>query len=190
MIYIVSGYMRTGTSMMMRALEAGGLDAVKNPTREKMNDQYGDKDYKPNPGGFYELQRREYMQFGFPRMYEGKLIKCLHGGLWRMVVGDYKIVFMMRDTEEIRQSYEAFFGNKLPPTFEKYEEIMQDSIDMLKNRLDTQIDVFQYREVIKDPMKHFNTLKNQGWPIDTDKAISVIDPSLLRFKREDLTIGI
>ena len=28
MIYVVTGYWRTGTSMMMKCLEAGGLDAL------------------------------------------------------------------------------------------------------------------------------------------------------------------
>ncbi len=53
MIYLVSGDMRTGTSMMMQALEAGGLEAVYNENRDRMNQQYGDKDYQPNGGGFY-----------------------------------------------------------------------------------------------------------------------------------------
>lgn len=175
---------------MMEALEAGGLEPVYNPKREKMNEQFGDKDYKPNSGGFYELQRKEYMQMGFPEMYEGKLIKCMHGGLWRLVVGNYKVVFMMRDPEEIRQSYEAFFGTELPSAFKDYDRIMKYSIEMCQNRRDTDITVFQYREVVVDPVTHFQILKERGWDIDVAKAAKVIDPAKVRFKKENLTTGI
>ena len=51
MIFIVSGFMRTGTSMMMKCLEAGGLEAVFNPTRERMNKDFGDEHDQPNEGG-------------------------------------------------------------------------------------------------------------------------------------------
>lgn len=190
MIYVVSGYMRTGTSMMMQGLEAGGLEAAFNPIRDKMNDQYGDEHYKPNPGGFYEFHRKEFKQYGFPRMYPGKLIKCLFGGLWKFPVDDYKIVFMMRDPEEIRQSFEAFFGNKMSGLPEKYSTIMQDAIDMLNNRKDTALDVFQYREVVTDSLKHFSLLAEHGWPIDVQKAVDTVNPKLCRFRREILTDGI
>jgi len=188
--YVVSGYMRTGTSMMMKALEAGGLEAAINPDRDKMNQQFGDSNYKPNVGGFYELNRSEYQQYGFPRMYEGKLLKCLWGGVAKVVVGDYRIVFMMRNPEEIRQSYEAFFDGRVPPSLEKYEDIMKDTIDMLENRKDTRVLIIQYRNVINNPRKEFQKIKDFGFPIDIERAISVVDPTLCRFKLEDLTVGI
>jgi len=188
--YVVSGYMRTGTSMMMQALEAAGLEAAFNPIRNRLNTDFGDDKYKPNPGGFYELQRNEYKQYGFPRMYEGKLIKCLWGGLAKFVVGNYKVVFMMRDPEEIRQSFEAFFGGQAPPTLANYEEIMKDSIDLLNNRKDTRLIILQYRDVIENPKKEFQKLKDDGWKIDIDKAILTVKPDLYRFRKERLTIGI
>jgi len=186
--YIVSGYMRTGTSMMMKALEAGGLEAAFNPSRNEMNKEFGDKDYKPNVGGFYELERREYNQPNFPRMYEGKLLKCLWGGLTKFVVGDYKVVFMKRDPEEIRQSYEAFFGGQAPPSLKRYDEIMKESIAMLLNRKDTQLIILNYRDVLENPRKEFEKLKD--WSIDIEKCVEVVSPELCRFKIEELTVGI
>ena len=41
-IYVVTGYMRTGTSMMMQCLQAGGLEAVYSPAREGMNERHGE----------------------------------------------------------------------------------------------------------------------------------------------------
>ena len=190
-IYIISGFMRSGTSMMMRALEAGGLTAVFNPNRDRMKEVYGDDKYVPNPA-FYELSRSEYLRYGFPRGYEGKLIKCLWGGLPKLVVvGDYRVVFMLRDPEEIRQSYEAFFDAEAPmEVLNNYRQVMQDSIGLLNNRKDTAVEVFQYRQVVKAPLPHFERLAQAGWPIDPVRAAAVVDPELCRFRLENLTTGI
>lgn len=189
-VFCVSGFMRTGTSMMMKCLEAGGLDAAFNPSRDNMNARHGDENYKPNPGGFYELDRKEYQQLGFPNMYKGKLLKCLFGGLSSFVAGDYKIVFMMRDPEEIRQSYEGFFGMKAPPVLKNYQEAMGYIIGIVQARTDMDITIFQYREVLADPLKHFQILKDSGFPIDVEKATAVVDPEQCRFRREILMEGI
>lgn len=182
--------MRTGTSMMMKALAEGGLEPAYAPSRDNMNNEFGDAYYQPNPGGFYELTRLDYVKPGFPRQFEGKLIKCLFGGLPKMVVGNYKVVFMLRDPEEIRQSYESFFNKSAPPALNQYDQLMTDSIDMLKNRKDTDVIVFKYRKVIEDPLEHFRILQRNGWDIDANKAASVVNPDLCRYKLEELTIGI
>ena len=46
-IYVVSGLPRSGTSMMMKMLEAGGLEPVTDGIRSADND---------NPKGYYELE--------------------------------------------------------------------------------------------------------------------------------------
>lgn len=189
-IYIVSGYMRTGTSMMMKALEAGGMKPVFSDSREKMNERFGDKHYKPNPQGFYELSKEELKIPRFPLNHKGKLVKLLWGIVWKFPVHDYKVVFMMRNPEEIRQSYEAGFGGQPPDSHKSYKEIMKDTINVLENRRDTIVDTFQFREVVADPLKHFKRLKKSGWPIDVKKAIKVIDPSQVRFKIEELDTGV
>ncbi len=67
---------------------------------------------------------------------------------------------------------------------------MQDSIDLLRNRNDTEVTVLQYREVVEQPRNTFEKLRNDGWPIDVDRAAGVIKPELCRFRLEDLTVGI
>jgi len=108
-ILIVSGNMRSGTSMMMDALTAGGLNPCHKKSRDNSLGKHAGEGYHPNPNGFYELEASDFKEVGFPRKFEGQLIKVLYGGLYKMVPGDYKIVFMRRDQEESRQSYEAFF---------------------------------------------------------------------------------
>jgi hypothetical protein len=189
--YIVSGYMRSGTSMMMQALSVGGLEPESHKSREHMNQQFGDKEYKPNDGGFYELSRQQYQAIGFPKAHEGKLIKCLYGGVHRIAAGDYKIVYMLRDYEEIRQSYEAFF-DVLPnlQTEEQYNEVMNITIGILEQRKDVNLTVLNYRDVVENPVSAFIKLKNRGWNIDPYKAAKVVDPELCRFRKELLEVGI
>lgn len=186
--YVVTGYMRSGTSMMMHALEAGGLEAAFS-NREHLNTKFGDEHYQPNPDGFYELKREEYQQPGFPRMYEGKLIKMLMGGVPRIVAGDYKIVFMRRDFEEIRQSYEAFFG--IPPRInaEEYDQRVADTLGILRQRKDVYVQPMQYRDVVEEPELAFGVLRGQGWPIDEFAAAGVVDSAQCRFRIEELAIG-
>ncbi len=189
-VYIVSGFMRTGTSMMMRALEKGGMDARYSRARDRMNAKFGDDFYRPNAGGFYELDRHHYREFGFPRKWKGCLIKALYGALWRMVAGKYKIVFMRRDPEEIRQSYEAFFQKEPPRVLKNYSAVMDSATDMLKVRTDVGLTEFQYRDVVRDPLVAFQRLVGNGWPIDAHKAASIVDPQQCRFRIENLDVGV
>ena len=161
-----------------------------NPSRDAMNERFGDQHYQPNPGGFYELHRSEYQQYRFPIMYPGKLIKVLFGGVWRLYPWKYKIVYMKRDPEEIRQSYEAFFNQKAPPNLRNYDQINEDTLAYINIRSDMDVDVFRYREVVEKPKDYFALLKKHGWPIDVGKAVAVIKTDLCRFRRENLTVGI
>ena len=192
--YIVSGYMRTGTSMMMQCLVACGMESVHDLRREQMNQRWGDRFYRPNKHGFYEPWYSQLRDPGFPRQYEGKLLKVLWGGLSALVElpGGYKIVFMRRHPEEIRQSYEGFFGKPLRlPSLFHYEERMRYALDYIENRSDMQLSaVFQYRDVVDNPLPAFQKLANAGWPIDPHVAAAQVDPTQCRFKLENLEVGI
>lgn len=175
---------------MMRALEAGGLEAVYNEDRDRLNQKFGDSDYKPNEGGFYELTRWQYMEPGFPRMHQGKLIKDLYGGITRIVAGDYRIIYMHRDAEEVRQSHEAFFSRPPPHVGDAYYALMEDTIGILRQRRDVQLTVLWYRDVVDKPFKVFQELGDIGCPIDPTKAAAVVNPNLCRFRFEELEVGV
>lgn len=177
--------------MMMQALVAGGLTPAYSEGRERFNALMGDESYQPNEGGFYEVPFKEYGQFGFPKQYEGKLIKVLYWGLPTMAVGNYRVVLMRRDPEEIRQSWEAFTGRKADPwTIEHYDELMDETEASLRNRRDTQVTCLDYRDVVDHPGSAFFGLRMAGWPIHIANAVAAVDPAQCRFRRELLTVGI
>lgn len=190
-VYIVSGYMRTGTSMMMQALEAGGLEVVARESRDEMRKLYADEHYDPNKGGLYELEYDDYFSNDFPKKFQGKLIKCLGGGLLSMhQMPRIKIVFMRRPFEEIRQSYQAFFGVRFDAKESRFERMTARVLQTLRARTDTDIEVFWYKDVLERPIEHFERLVACGWPIDPVLAGATVNYEMYRFRLENLEIGI
>ena len=178
----------------MKSLSAGGLVPAYNLSRNELNERHGDKYYQPNGGGFYELSREEYRHEDFPSRYEGMLVKLLFEGLHRLLDHECRIVFMKRNPEEIRQSYDAFFSGTSVPVrriVRNYDSIINSVIDTLEKK-DTVLSLhtFQYRDVVDAPFNHFQQLMTDGWPIAVDKASAIPNPKLCRFKLEDLTLGI
>lgn len=188
MIYIVSGFPRSGTSVMMQALEAGGFETIKNEQRSKRVHGRDDSQYQMNPDDVYESTEKERMDHNWPRQHEGKVIKVVTMWLSNLAVwpGGYRVLFMRRNLEEIRQSYEAAFNRCL--TVEQINNAVCTARETLANRRDV-IDVHQiwYENLVMgDPVYE---LTNLNWPIDVDKAANIIDPSRYRFNLRNLVIG-
>jgi len=100
MITIVSGFIRSGTSMMMRMLHVGGLPVVFDAERRPADVQ--------NPNGYYESP--EFMELS-PEglacvgLLDGKAVKIIAAGLphWPAHM-PAKVIFMERDVWERAQS--------------------------------------------------------------------------------------
>lgn len=189
MMYLVGGWMRSGTSMMMKCLEAGGMDAAYNPERDEMNKKFGDENYQPNGGGFYELNGTEMQKID--NLYEhfnGKLVKMLRHSIGRLPDdGEYQIVIMKRHPKEIYYSCEAFFEQPLSKNFIRlYPQLINKIVEIAEEKK-MKYRVIAYRQLIAEPLEHFKLLADDGWPIDPEKAAAIVDPELYRFKRELLT---
>jgi hypothetical protein len=189
-IYVVGGFMRSGTSMMMCCLEAGGLEAVYNAKRDKAGgERWSDDDYHPNEGGFYELTVEEYRAPGFAERCEGKAVKLLRRGPLRMPEGHQcRAAIMRRDSEEIRQSAQAIFSASLPRRYGDDANRMIDGVVAeLETRPNWDVQEVRYRDVVEQPLQTFESL---DWPIDPAAAASVVAPSLCRYRREELHVGV
>jgi len=177
---------------MMQSLIAGGMHAAWSEDRNKLAEQYADERYHPNKTGLYEVPLKEYSGLNFPLQYQGKLIKVMLWGLDSLAVNHegYRVVIMRRDPEEIRQSYEAFFGQKCP-AMPEYRERIERAAEMLANRRDVlAVNVLDYSNLIADPEWAMVRQRSEGWPIDPLEAAAAIDPAQYRFRRELLTVGI
>ena len=90
-VTVVSGLPRSGTSMMMQMLAAGGLTAMTDAIRQADAD---------NPRGYFEVERVKRLKDGDVAWMieaEGKAIKIISALLEHLPPGHhYKVIFMQR----------------------------------------------------------------------------------------------
>ena len=193
MIYVVSGYRRSGTSAMMGALQAGGIPVVFNPDLEKMN--IGTNGYKPNPVSLYEIGRIAYMEPGLLHqlLLDGHAIKIFFDGLPTLPKGDYKIIYMVRDVDEINESLRIALENvrsagERPNSggqkpFDVYSPYAQKEIDWVLGICDARSDIdlcmVDYHDLVNDPGR---VLEELHLPINIGAAAKAIDEKHYRVK--------
>ena len=190
MIYIVTGIARSGTSMMMKALQRGGMKAFYSHSLErKLSKTWKTRGYNANPGGYFEAGERAFDDLQFPLQHSEKVIKILVGGLHRLAVAPegYNFLFMLREPAEIRMSMKRLSEDNINAKNDhilmNYADIMFKFIEAMRNRRDTRSVIqFTYGEIVKEPLKHFEVLVEQGWPLDASKAASSINPALWRMR--------
>ena len=105
---IVSGLPRSGTSMLMKMLDAAGLDIVTDNIRE------ADRD---NPRGYYEYEPVKDLarDNSWVPQFQGKTLKVISHLLYYLPPElSYKIIFIRRDIKEVlasqRKMYERLQG--------------------------------------------------------------------------------
>ena len=112
-VYVVSGLPRSGTSMMMRMLEAGGIEPFSDGERTADID---------NPEGYYELARVKDLEKDpdkrWVREARGRALKVI-SFLLRHLPDDnvYRIIYMRRHLDEVLQSQDKMLdrlGNAAP----------------------------------------------------------------------------
>ncbi len=179
-VYIVSGFPRSGTSMMMRCLEAGGIPCVYNPAGDvNRNRNTLLASYIPNPHGFYEdapLHLPDWSAF------HGKAVKVVHDNL-HMIPPDerLRIVYMRRDPAEIASSYRGIrsgLHSGLLAWLDRYvETVAADVAGLVRSGHETTI--LDYAAVIADPITQLTRI---SWPLDVVHAATVVDPLLYRHR--------
>ena len=112
-VYVVSGLPRSGTSMMMRMFEAGGIQPFTDAERSPDID---------NPEGYFEFERVKHLETdpdrSWVRQARGQALKVI-SFLLRHLPDDnaYRIVYMRRHLDEVLQSQDKMLdrlGNAAP----------------------------------------------------------------------------
>jgi hypothetical protein len=98
-VVVVSGLPRSGTSMMMKVLEAGGMPVLIDGLRNADTD---------NPEGYYEFERVKELDKGDTAWVadaQGKVVKVISALLEYLPPDyEYKVIFMHRNIDEVLQS--------------------------------------------------------------------------------------
>ena len=104
-IIIVSGLPRSGTSMMMKMLEAGGQPILTDNLREADAN---------NPNGYYEFERVKELpngDYGWLPGAGGKVVKIVTGLIMELPSEyKYKVIFMQRAMKEVLSSQKKMLG--------------------------------------------------------------------------------
>lgn len=191
MITIVSGLPRSGTSMMMAALKAGGMPLLVDGLRQ--TDQN-------NPKGYFEFEPVKKLpngQTGWLISARGKAVKVI-SALLKFLPQDYayQIIFMERDLNEILTSQRRMLERSAkqaakPISDEEMEEFFQEHLAEVKSWL-AQQDWIQtlyisYNQVLCQPLEVFKRVDDfLTVSLDIDAMASVVDPSLYREKNRKI----
>jgi len=183
--YIVSGLERSGTSMLMQILHAGGLPMAFDHSSRPPDDD--------NPRGYFELEGGKIisrlMDQTFPlENYKGKFIKITAYGLKFLPPGRYKIIYSQRNIEEILDSMEKMA---------KIKDTERDDTRIVFTKLNTMIiqliddiedaDVLHvnYNAIVAEPEENIKNIREflDAEDIDFEKMLSVVDKKLYRKRR-------
>src|SRR5246500_3206557 len=106
MITIVSGLPRSGTSLMMQMLAAGGMAILSDGVRKADLD---------NPRGYFEWERIKQLPNdpGCIAEAEGKVVKVISQLLFSLPTGhDYRVIFMQRPLPEVMASQDEMLRRR------------------------------------------------------------------------------
>lgn len=186
-VIVVSGLPRSGTSMAMKMLQAGGLELVVDEVREADID---------NPKGYFEDERvkdlAEATDLSWLKEARGKVIKVVSSLLNYLPTGNmYKVVFMLRDLHEVLASQSKMLERR----GEVHEATDDDMLELYRNHLEKvefqlrfrrNFDALRvdYPDVIADPRTAARKIAQfLGGALDVEKMIGAVDGSLYRNRR-------
>jgi hypothetical protein len=180
--YIVSGLPRSGTSMVMQILEAGGMPIATDEKREPD---------ESNPKGYLEIESiidRLKASPDYVFEFGGKVLKVIAYGLKYLPQGRYKVIYLNRNIDEVLDSMEKMMGAKdeeRDETKEAFIRLNEMSKTKISERKDMEVLFVDYNNILSDPQKnlekihHFFEEKN----LDVHKMIEAVDQRLYRQRR-------
>ncbi len=186
-IVVVSGLPRSGTSMMMRMLENGGLDVVGDNIREQDDD---------NPRGYFELERVKDLDKGGDKSWleqaRGKTVKVI-SFLLKDLPGDfhYKIIFMRRHLDEVLASQEKMLDRRDEKNetgdedmTAAYKKHLKDVDFFIRYRKNFEAIDIQYDQAIKDPLAHAKRVNEfLGGGLDVQAMAGAVEKGLYRNRK-------
>ncbi|HXG63997.1 MAG TPA: sulfotransferase [Blastocatellia bacterium] len=185
-ITIVSGLPRSGTSMMMKMLAAGGFEALTDNIRTADED---------NPKGYFEFERVKQLKTDTAWLEDarGRVVKIISALLKDLPPSHrYKIIFMRRNMDEVLASQRQMLIRRGEPTDkvsdEKMAELFQKHLRGIEAWLAEQPNIevlyVNYNEVIKNPALHIEEINRfLGGNLNTQAMAEVVDRSLYRQQR-------
>ena len=190
-IIIVSGLPRSGTSMAMKMLDAGGVELIEDSIRTADED---------NPKGYYEDERVKDLAKMDDRSWlrdaRGKGIKIISHLLKSLPEdNNYKVLFIRRHIDEVLASQAKMLvrrGEEAGPDDGAMRQMLEADVwraqYLLKRSPHFDWIELKHREFLENPQGQAGRIKDfLGMDLDVDAMAAVVDRSLHRNVAENLT---
>lgn len=181
-ITIVSGLPRSGTSLMMRMLEAGGISALTDQQRTPDED---------NPNGYYEFEDVKSLEedAGWLDQAAGCSVKMVYRLLRHLPADrDYRVIFMRRNTDEILRSQKKMLERKgittdIPDAVMKamFERELRNFYGWLPSQEHIELMNISYNDLLSTPAAVVNRISEfLGGDLNVQAMTAMINPELYR----------
>ena len=187
-VIVVSGLPRSGTSMLMKMLEAGGIPPLTDSIRTADDE---------NPKGYYEFERVKAMDKGDTAWVadaEGKAVKVI-SALLKYLPPDYQyqIIYIQRSMPEILASQRKMLirrgedpdkmdDEQMAALFAKHVAQVEQ---WLKEQPNISVLYVHYSDILADPEPQVTRINAfLGGQLDVMQMATVIDPNLYRNRQE------
>ncbi|RPJ58015.1 MAG: sulfotransferase family protein [Acidobacteria bacterium] len=195
-VIVVSGLPRSGTSMLMKMLEAGGVEVFTDGVRQADED---------NPKGYFELEKVKNLQKQTDRSWlraaKGKAVKVISQLLPELPPENtYKVLFINRNLHEVIASQNKMLlhrGEKIDPASDErmcglFEKHLQKTKSLLESSKHFEVLELQYSQVIANPVLEARRIREfLGQNLDVDKMAGAVEASLYRNRAKNGdTLGI
>jgi hypothetical protein len=181
-ISIVSGLPRSGTSLMMQMLAAGGMPLLSDQERKPDID---------NPRGYCEWEPAKLLSKQPQRIdeAEGRAVKIISELLLSLPRGrDYKIIFMERPLPEVLASQDEMLKRRGSTDLvdhalltQAFRDHMKQIVSWLEEREDIPVCRMGYRKLLNDPFGCAQSVRDfLQLDLDVNAMAREVDCSLYR----------
>ena len=183
---IVSGLPRSGTSMLMRMLDAGGVPALTDNIRAADQD---------NPRGYYEFEpvKQTKKDASWLDGTQGMVVKMVYRLLYDLPFDRrYRVVFVRRNLGEVIASQNVMLERKGKPGGElgndKLREVftleLQKADQWIRAQPNFRLLYVSYNDTLADPAPTVTALNDfLGGGLDTQAMMKVVEPELYRQRK-------
>ncbi|HQZ68689.1 MAG TPA: sulfotransferase family protein [Planctomycetaceae bacterium] len=184
MITVVSGLPRSGTSLVMQMLAAGGFPILSDELRPADED---------NPRGYLEFAKVKSLERDstWLSQAEGKAVKIISFLLPKLPSNfEYRVIFLRRDLNEVLQSQEKMLSRRSQPPgppsdvmATHFQNHLKSVDTWLSGQSNLQLLNVDHAQLIQTPARIATAIRDLlKFELDGDKMVSCVDPDLHRQK--------
>jgi hypothetical protein len=186
-VTIVSGLPRSGTSMMMRMVDAGGIPALTDNVRQADED---------NPRGYFEYEpvKQTKQDPSWLDGARGRAVKMVYRLLYDLPpTHEYRVIFMRRNLEEVVASQDVMLSRRGRESGDLSKEkligLFQQQLAQFEGWVARQpnfrILYVSYNDVLKTPDDAVRQVNEfLGSQLNVKAMRAIVEPSLYRQRAE------